>query len=438
MPDSLNVFVSYSRRDTKWLDELQLHLKPLVRDGQINLWDDTRIDKGKRWKEEIRQALEVAHVAILLVSKHFLASDFINTEELPPLLKAADEKGVVILPLIIGHCRFQQTKSLSVFQAVNNPGKPLASIRSPAKRDEEFVRLTDHVEAAWKDRQQQREKAPPAETSEVSSGEEPAPPEVVKDTSPVASKPPPRASTSVALPPMWENALGMRFVLIPAGTFRMGSEKGGGNENPVHRVRISKPFYLGVHVVTQGQWSRVMGTQPWKEKEYVQEGEDYPAVYVSWEDAQAFIKKLNAGDDESRYRLPREAEWEYACRAESTTEYCFGDDALTLKAYAWYDENAWDVGEQYAHRVVQKRPNAWGLYDMHGNVWEWVADRYGSDYYKGSPEVDPQGPETGSFRVCRGGGWYGTAGYARSASRSLGAPDYRVFDLGFRLVRMAL
>ncbi len=233
----------------------------------------------------------------------------------------------------------------------------------------------------------------------------------------------------------WQNALGMDFARIPAGTFAMGSEEND-SEQPVHPVTISRSFYLGTTVVTQGQWKAVMGAEPWKGESYVQEGDAYPAVYVSWEDAQAFIKKLNGQDDASRYRLPSEAEWEYACRAGSTTAYSFGDDASELGEYAWYFENADEVGEEYAHRVGQKRSNAWGLYDMHGNVWEWVEDWFG-DYPSGAV-TDPTGPATGSSRVLRGGSFGSTAGSARSAHRSFDPPGIRGYGLGFRLVRMAL
>ncbi len=195
---------------------------------------------------------------------------------------------------------------------------------------------------------------------------------------------------------------------------------------------------MGKYEVTQGQWKAVMGTEPWKGKQYVQEGDDYPAVYVSWDDAQVFIDSLNARDGVSRYRLPTEAEWEYAARAGATTAYSFGDDVGELGEYAWYEANAWNAGEQYAHQIGQKKPNAFGLYDMHGNVWEWVEDWYDSGYYQDIPATDPKGPQTGSGRVIRGGSWNFSARFARSAHRDYGPPESRDYDLGFRLVRTGL
>ena len=225
------------------------------------------------------------------------------------------------------------------------------------------------------------------------------------------AKPPP-----AALPEPWDNALGMPFVLIPAGSFDMGLSSR-------HTVTISQPFYLGVHTVTQVQWEAVMGDNPSSFK-----GEDRPVEKVSWADVQEFIRRLNAQEDGGdRYRLPTEAEWEYACRAGTT-----GDYAGDLDAMGWYSDNS--GGE--THPVGRKAPNAFGLYDMHGNVWEWVADWYG-DYPSGAV-MDPKGPESGSNRVVRGGSWYGTAGIARSAHRILSPPGRRDDGLGFRLVRKAL
>jgi formylglycine-generating enzyme required for sulfatase activity len=219
----------------------------------------------------------------------------------------------------------------------------------------------------------------------------------------------------------------MTFVRIPAGEFRMGSTDGHADERPVHTVRISQPFYLGIHAVTQGQWEAAMGNNPSR----FTGDPNRPVERVSWEDVQEFIGRLNAREGHTLYRLPTEAEWEYAARAGSTTAYCFGDDSHRLGEYAWYSENA---GRQ-THPVGTLQPNAWGLYDMHGNVWEWVQDWYGK--YAAEPVTDPQGPALGSARVYRGGSWSYGAGYCRSAYRRHDAPGYRYGGLGFRLLRTA-
>lgn len=230
----------------------------------------------------------------------------------------------------------------------------------------------------------------------------------------------------------------MEFASIPSGTFTMGSpssESGrGSTEGPQHEVTISEGFQLGKYEVTQGQWEAVMGTTPWVGQSYVREEPANPAVYVSWNDAQAFVQELNAASGDSLYRLPTEAEWEYACRAETSTRWSFGDDETELGDYAWYRENAWNVGEQYAHEVGVKLPNLWGLHDMHGNVYEWCQDWYGS--YTSEAQEDPLGPSSGSSRVERGGSFGIGAQFTRSAARNDGyAPDGRGPDFGFRLLR---
>ena len=232
----------------------------------------------------------------------------------------------------------------------------------------------------------------------------------------------------------------MDLVWIEPGTFTMGSpdwEQGReSNEGPQHEVTISQGFYLGKYELTQGQWEAVLGTTPWSGGLYLQSNANHPAVIISWDGVQEFIQALNAAAGDSLYRLPTEAEWEYACRAGTTTGWSLGDDENQLKDYAWYRGNAWNVvGEKYAHEVGTKLPNPFGLYDMHGNVWEWCQDWYGS--YSSGAQVDPMGPSTGSDRVKRGGYFGGYTHYARSGYRSSFSPNPRSSGIGARLLRMA-
>ncbi len=228
----------------------------------------------------------------------------------------------------------------------------------------------------------------------------------------------------------YKNSIGMEFVEIPAGEFMMGSpsdEEGKmDREGPVHKVTIEESYYLAKFEVTQEQWREVMGSNPSYFK-----GDDLPVEQVSWNDAQEFIEKLNEKEGTNKYRLPSEAEWEYACRAGTTTRYYFGDGESKLGDYAWYRDNS----DQKTHLVGQKKPNPWGLYDMHGNVWELCQDRYHS-YYYGAPSYGGAW-ESGSSsdRVLRGGGWNGDAWRCRSASRSYYVPVYRRRFLGFRVLR---
>jgi formylglycine-generating enzyme required for sulfatase activity len=233
------------------------------------------------------------------------------------------------------------------------------------------------------------------------------------------------------------NSVGMKLVLIPKGTFMMGSpieEEGADDDEEQHQVTISKDYYLGVTEVTQGQYEKVMGTNPSHfQKRVIRKSDSsmYPVESVSWKDAVEFCKKLSELPEEKKagrvYRLPTEAEWEYACRAGSKTAYSFGADSRSLGDYAWFGGNS---GQQ-THPVGEKKANAWGLYDMHGNVWEWCSDWYGV-YPKGSVS-DPSGPSEGSGRVLRGGSWYLGAADCRSAFRIRRGPSLRLNDGGFRV-----
>jgi formylglycine-generating enzyme required for sulfatase activity len=253
-------------------------------------------------------------------------------------------------------------------------------------------------------------------------------------------------STAASVDQTSINSLGMEFTLIRAGSFMMGSPDNDREvhdfEKPRHEVTISRPFYLGRHEVTQEQWEAVMGSNPYtldrSNPYYNLPGmaeritrPSHPAT-VSWNDAQDFIRRLNEREGGNRYRLPTEAEWEYAARARTTTAYSFGDDKGGLGRYAWYGEN-FIVGG--THPVGQKEPNPWGLYDIHGNAWEWVQDWFDPNYYASSPAVDPQGPQRGTERVVRGGSWHTTATSWRTAFRRDYAPDYRGISIGFRLLR---
>jgi formylglycine-generating enzyme required for sulfatase activity len=231
----------------------------------------------------------------------------------------------------------------------------------------------------------------------------------------------------------------MEFVSVPAGTFTMGSpntENGRNtNEGPQHEVTISQGFYLGKYEVTQAQWQAVMPTKPWSGKNYVKEGDNYPAHYLSWDNAQDFVQTLNAIAGDVIYRLPTEAEWEYAARAGTTTRWSFGDDENELIDYAWYYVSAWSNGEKYAHEVGTRLPNSWGFYDMHGNVDEWCYDRFSN--YPSQPQTDPIGPSTGSLRIFRSGNFTIGARYSRSAYRYPSSHDYSGSYMGFRIVRLA-
>ena len=302
-----------------------------------------------------------------------------------------------------------------------------------------------------------------------------------------------------------QNLIDMKFVLIPAGEFMMGSDASAetfaktypqyerkrflelGDEAPVHKVRITRAFYLGQNEVTVGQFRRFLqasGYQPeseadgsggygynpaydpalstrgdafegrnpkysWRNPGFSQD-DDHPVVNVTWNDALAMCKWLSQAEGKT-YRLPTEAEWEYAARAGTSTQYYTGDDPQSLLGAAnIFDADAtknWGRWSSYAlaghddfaftSPVGSFAPNAFGLYDMHGNAWEWTADWHDDHYYANSPAVDPQGPATGNVRVRRGGSWHTWAFYARSSYRNWNAPDTRYTLVGMRLLREA-
>lgn len=235
------------------------------------------------------------------------------------------------------------------------------------------------------------------------------------------------------------NSIGMKLIYIPAGDFMMGSpdsESGRDkDELLIPQVTISGGFYMGLYEVTQSQWSSIMGTSVSQQRNKINqswllkgEGETNPMYFVSWEEAVTFCEKLSQKEGRS-YTLPTEAQWEYACRAGSRTRYSFGDNDSQLGDYAWYDKN----GNGTTHPVGQKKPNGWGLYDMHGNVWEWCLDWYGESYYSSSPASDPQGTGSGQCRVLRGGSWNNDSN-CRSADRGFNAPSFAFSHVGFRVV----
>jgi len=217
------------------------------------------------------------------------------------------------------------------------------------------------------------------------------------------------------------NSIDMKLKLIAPGSFVMGSTIGDDDEKPLHKVTITRAFYMAIHEVTQAQWKAVMGSAP---SHF--EGAQRPVEQVSWKDAKEFCRRLSKREG-AQYRLPTEAEWEYACRAGTTSELYWGD--------RWDDTLSW-VGPPTAGEtktVGTKPPNPWGLYDMIGNVWEWCEDAYGP--YDANGQTDPQATQ-GATRVCRGGGAYAVWRYARCAARGNGPPDDKDYHLGFRVVRV--
>ncbi len=253
--------------------------------------------------------------------------------------------------------------------------------------------------------------------------------------SPTVTSPSGLGEIVIDLPDLPEGAKPLEMVLIPAGTFTMGSpdnEQGRwSNEGPQHQVTLTRDFYLGKYEVTQAQWQAVMGSNP--AIDYYGKGDNYPVYYMSWDDCQTFITRLN-GMGLGTFSLPTEAEWEYACRAGTTTRFYWGDDLdySQIGQYEWYSGNNSPYGTK---EVGLKLPNAWGLFDMSGNVVEWCGDLYSSIYYTSNAQTDPTGPTEGSYRVIRSGYWFDDGRHCRSAFRNSFLPSYAIDIVGFRLRR---
>lgn len=257
-----------------------------------------------------------------------------------------------------------------------------------------------------------------------------------------------------------KNSIGQEFVLIPPGKFQMGRPKErhfvDHGETP-HDVALTQPWYLGRTEVTQSQWKQIMGTEPWFDKErLVMEGDSYAASYISWFGAVEFCNRLSVkeklepyykidGEEVSilggnGYRLPTEAEWEYSCRAGTTTDWLFGNDPKMLEEYAWFQDNAYKAGNSYPHQVGQKQPNSFGLYDMLGNVREWCFD-WSTESLGSSAAVDPMGPDRPiprhTRRVLRSSSFSEAKERCRSFSRHGMWPEVSTRGIGFRIARAA-
>lgn len=263
-------------------------------------------------------------------------------------------------------------------------------------------------------------------------------------------------AAAVHLPSEITNQVGMRLLYLPPGEFEMGSadehldrileidpelkREWFDDEQPRRIISITEGLYMGESEVTQRQWTQVMNTQPWTDLHNVEIGPDYPAVGITWNEANEFCKKLSAWA-RREYRLPTEAEWEYACRAGTSTLYSFGDDHTLLNDHAWWGALSLTGGSiqdgPHAREVAKKNPNPYGFYDMHGNIFEWCNDWYDENAYKEAPDDDPKGPEKGQFRVYRGGAWDCTDLECRSADRHRSDPSHRAPNIGFRVVMKA-
>ncbi len=408
IPTPVKLFFSYAHEDEDLRNGLEEHLAILKRKGIISTWHDRKIGAGREWASEISNELESAQIILLLVSSSFIASDYCYSIEMDRALKRHKNGEALVIPIIIRPV-FWEDAPFGKLQALPSRAKPVTKW---GNRDEAFKDIAKGVAdsvSKFTNKNISPKLLRSVDSDENDANNEPTPTENI---------------TAVI-----QN---IKFVRVYPGSFLMGSKKSKRpEEKPQREITILHAFYMGAYVVTQEEWRAIMKTEPWKGREFVRTGRKFPAVYVSWADAKTFISRLNSLDSENYYRLPTEAEWEYAARAGTSTDFSFGDDAQQLNAYGWYIENSYDAGFRHPHEVGLKRPNDWGLYDMHGNIWEWVEDwYYGSYLEKPNPNPDE--------KILRGGGYDFSANGARSAFRNKLSPIRSNHVIGFRLIKEPL
>jgi formylglycine-generating enzyme required for sulfatase activity len=492
-PERDQLFISYSHVDREWVVRLQTMIRPLVRSHGLRLWDDSQIQPGAKWREEIETALAAAKVALLLVSSDFLASEFVTNSELPQLLAAAGEEGLRILWVPVRPSLVRRTP-IAAYQGLGDPGRPLARM-DPVEQEEALVEIALAIEKALAPRQHSPSAAAKTRGDSAGGPRQAATPKsgssvlpsvdrqaVATDRSgaaqpemaqPEAAEPPPATIPLQLFPTStcqlrqdggrWSmerrplqvkgyredlgEGVALTMVKIPAGSFLMGSPEDeperSDDEGPQHEVTLGA-FCMAQTPITQAQWRAVAAWQKLerdlKPDPSQFKGANRPVEQVSWLDALEFCCRLSQRTGQ-RYGLPSEAQWEYACRAGSTTTFHCG--ATLTPELANYDcTYVYGNGTKGTYReqtteVASFPANGWGLHDMHGNVLEWCEDHWHESYNFAPGDDQPwliPAAADDEGRLLRGGSWSFGPRNCRSACRDRGRPDDAGSDVGFRVV----
>ena len=396
------IFISYRRDDSAYVAQ-RIYKELIDHFGSESvIFDVDTIPFGTDFRKYLNNEVGKCDIFLTVIGNQWMdileqrlnePNDFVRIE-----VQAALEREIPVVPVLVGKASVPIEKNLPP-ELAGLSYRNAAEVRAGRDLQTHLKRLIDGLEGLL----------PEVEAGEKIKQKEEQKPE--------------------AVPKTYTNSIGMEFILIPSGIFTMGSSLGYEDQEPPHEVKISQSFYLQTTQVTQRQWKAVMGNNPSVFKDC---GENCPVQYVSCADVQKFIEKLNEKEDTYKHRLPTEAEWEYACRAGTTTKFFFGDGEYKLTDYAWFKLNS----NSKLHRVATKKPNPWGLYDMLGNVDEWIEDDWHEDY-NGAPDDGRawiNEPRDDS-RVIRGGGWGSQPWHCLSANREGIPTDACRSDVGFRLAR---
>ena len=445
MGNPVDVFISYSHKDEDLKDELYVHLAPLIRQGQIKPWQDRAIEAGAEWEQEIKARLESAEIILLLITPRFIASDYCFDKEMQRAMARHDAGTAKVIPVIMKPCYWKGT-AFSKLQVLPKDGQPVTRWDD---QDEALLDVVQGILGAIVGRQKQCDLPSKRAIAKQETDQTPVP---VVFSRPVEDK----SLSAGNFIERLSNNVELEMIKISSGQFWMGSSDSEaerwGREGPQHLVQVSE-FWLGQYPVTQAQWTEVAALpkikcdlNPFPSKF---KGAMLPVEQISWYEAVEFCQRLSRSTGRT-YRLPSEAEWEYACRAGANTQYSFGDTITGKQVNCNFQKTVvvskgfMGLGRKEAKSgTYQKKTtvvgsfssNAWGLYDMHGNVWEWCADHKHNNYngapIDGSPWLS--GDES-KYRVRRGGGWLNNPRNCRSACRKSYDPDNRYDALGFRVV----
>ena len=392
----LEIFIVYAREDRPALDTLMGHLAVFERNGMAQFWYDRAITGGMDWNDEMRFNLKTADIVALLISPDFFRSDYIHSVELTEALQRDRAGEALVVPLILKKCLWHRHAEIARLQALPSEAKPVFDKKHWLDPDDGFYDIAAGFDRILND---------PATVTRLLRKYD-----RIKQEQEVEKLKREEAARQKCLPEM---------VFVQGGTFLMYDESVA---EPPHAVTLSD-FEIGRYPVTQRLWQEIMDAAPSHFKDCAAS----PVEKVSWNEVQEFLKKLNARFPGKNFRLPTEAEWEYAARGGRLSKGFAYSGSNDPEEVAWFEDNS---GAK-THPVGRKKANELGLHDMSGNVWEWCQDWYGD--YPAAAQNDPKGPREGSYRVLRGGSWRYHALYSRASSRYYGTPDGHYYCFGFRL-----